>query len=1073
ITDLGHRANQPIEDILSEKPPGRETAGFTNFFSAARILPSNPVTLRDLRKLLMDVSIEAGSNGDDTLLGVKNAWISMAKDPEVPLWAYRSKSELSDKARGGHDPIAIDPLYEILLEFEYSEKYGDLNSQVLLETMAIANPVTARLHGVEITIEIRFARWDDPLTDEADEWAWIRDLDLSIRKVPSRYSLKAGLDEKYRAGLSGTGPTGEELNVEDIEAGLNDKIKEMTAHYRARVDLIIQIVSEAEKRIHANRNLCEDFSSFNALKIEGIAVCADIELHLEANVETVQAEIFHQIASFLSPPVTFHSLAEMMDMDIPVENIFEGPLLRHGFLMDEELDRSERKESIYVSDLVQLIMNIEGVEAVKHIEIANIPHGNEENIPSRSVQWCLQLAHDHNYVPRLSISDSKITFFKENLPYTASKEEVYEKIRELESDSGSSKIKGRSLDLKFPKGEARGLYQFRSIQEDFPVTYGVGYAGLPPTASRQRKGETRQLKGYLTFFDQLLANYLYQLSNVRELFAMNAGDDDHPVDRTYFAQAIAGQIPDGENIFAGGLNYGDKLQDITESPGEFAHRRNKFLDHLMARFAEQFTDYATLTYRLAGMDAKRDLIQDKLTFLNAYPQISSGRGTAFNYTDHCKIWHVENKSGLEKRASLQVGIDETGPDKLFFTDAFKITGQGDQFGFQITGPASELLAESPQTNLFAEEKKVRAALEQLIAAGQFRENFIISEDDGKYFYILSCNGVILAVSTRRDFASEQDAGAGVDALIEVLKEEFYANPGSNRNNYTAPVSAFFDIKTELNGTEYKISYALYDTPYRFEAGHLLLEGELTGEAQNQISAEQELEEQKEEFIWSVITSGGRSENYRMTEEDNEELQLFKGRFGGTLGVARPEGINTAEAPENLTGFFYKTFLSNEGMHLVEHLLLRPKYNNTEDEGIRDELMSIQIDPDCAHCQLDNPYRYVATVVLPYWQGRFGNMDFRTFFERKIRTESPAHVFLKICWVSNRHLSEFERCYKRWLTENARTEKDPEALSAALNDLIELLENLRNIYPVGRLHDCEESDTLEDSIILNNTILGSA
>ena len=71
------------------------------------------------------------------------------------------------------------------------------------------------------------------------------------------------------------------------------------------------------------------------------------------------------------------------------------------------------------------------------------------------------------------------------------------------------------------------------------------------------------------------------------------------------------------------------------------------------------------------------------------------------------------------------------------------------------------------------------------------------------------------------------------------------------------------------------------------------------------------------------------------------------------------------------------------------------------------------------------------------------------------------------------MAEFERDYKRWLIENARLEKDYGRLSHTLSQLITTHNKLRTIYPSGKLHDCEETETLENAIILDYSVLGNA
>ena len=62
ITDLGYRTTYPIRDILTDRNDRAQTL-HEQFFSAIEILPSKPVTIKDYRKLLIDIE------------GVKNAWL--------------------------------------------------------------------------------------------------------------------------------------------------------------------------------------------------------------------------------------------------------------------------------------------------------------------------------------------------------------------------------------------------------------------------------------------------------------------------------------------------------------------------------------------------------------------------------------------------------------------------------------------------------------------------------------------------------------------------------------------------------------------------------------------------------------------------------------------------------------------------------------------------------------------------------------------------------------------------------------------------------------------------------------
>jgi hypothetical protein len=168
---------------------------------------------------------------------------------------------------------------------------------------------------------------------------------------------------------------------------------------------------------------------------------------------------------------------------------------------------------------------------------------------------------------------------------------------------------------------------------------------------------------------------------------------------------------------------------------------------------------------------------------------------------------------------------------------------------------------------------------------------------------------------------------------------------------------------------------------------------------------------------------------------------------------------------------------NDGRYTLKSVTdLAPDYDieiKTKERQVPDDFLEINLDQDCAACQIEDPYTCIASVILPYWPGRFADNNFRQFFEKTLRQEAPAHVFLKICWISCEQMAEFEQKYKAWLAENAKPVKDKVQLSFTLSELIDILGRLRNVYPSGTLHDCEEDDTLENSIILNNSVLGNA
>ncbi len=104
------------------------------------------------------------------------------------------------------------------------------------------------------------------------------------------------------------------------------------------------------------------------------------------------------------------------------------------------------------------------------------------------------------------------------------------------------------------------------------------------------------------------------------------------------------------------LAFSKYLELIVEDRALFYQRRQGFLDHLLARFAEQFTDYATLSFGFynANQFAERE-IKKKEALLSSYDEISSNRGKAYDYLENG--WNNKNVSGFEKKFKAISGID--------------------------------------------------------------------------------------------------------------------------------------------------------------------------------------------------------------------------------------------------------------------------------------------------------------------------------------------------------------------------------------------------------------------------------
>ncbi len=160
--------------------------------------------------------------------------------------------------------------------------------------------------------------------------------------------------------------------------------------------------------------------------------------------------------------------------------------------------------------------------------------------------------------------------------------------------------------------------------------------------------------------------------------------------------------------------------------------------------------------------------------------------------------------------------------------------------------------------------------------------------------------------------------------------------------------------------------------------------------------------------------------------------------------------------------YLRTNYSDEGMYLIESILLRP-------EAEEDPFLGICPDPGCKECADDDPYSYRINVILPAYSSRFNNMDFRRFCEEVIRAETPAHILPLVCWVSQDDMASLEKHYCDWISLKAGADGSDRA--AKLASFIDSLFSARNVYPTHNLHECDSPES-EPKFLLGRTALGT-
>ncbi|GAB2577873.1 hypothetical protein [Spirosoma areae] len=1033
LTDLGYRANLPPSDLFAADPdePNRKP-----YFTAAEILPNEPVTARDLRKILID------------LPGIHNAWVASWQEPEV-LVRLTTTLTVGDEEK---------TLYKTFVS----------QADATLQALLVADLPAFKLDTLTITVRETTDSPDEliPLTEVLLRWYKNqRDCKPTLVKLYGNAFFEGLIRQLFKPLITPTkeqekafkkalATVGEQPAIRDLIGRLllgsletfkppkDEDGNPATPNYSLyipqgiyQIYLLLdddcdesEITQAALAQLHAHRNLGEDFyPEFSIVERQPIAICANIEIATDAHADEVLPLIYETIGEYLSPTLRFYTLQEMMDKNgvfylsdsslerltdaqLPVADqlaltpllgtefagrsafmnalrlavgtdsfadyeallfyhaekrydshpVYQGPLLTHGFLDDAELEAAQLRQTIYKSDLYQLILTVPGVVSIENLVLDKCYH--EEGVDGRRGMqhdnWCLSCGC--NCLPQLDVDCSTFSFTK-GIGYVQPDVQMARERYELLRMKHTAVDRQGSLDLTPPTGHFRpDLTDFTSVQEDFPVTYHVGREGIARTESPQRQAQAKQLKAYLLFYDQLLANYLAHLAEVRNLLAID-NDPGKTPNRLHQLPNVPGLLTLLQNGNATAYET-DLTGLVSGSAVEQQLTRNRLLNHLMARFGEQFTDYALQYYpieRPAEYSPYGDLSQwigQKQIFLQYLPGLGSHRGRGFNYraqpqADNLHVWNSPNVAGLKRRVCALLGMPQSNLERMPFPDE---TDPLTTFRLDWTRHPI-----STEPNFFVETFAQTTGSRR-----RYRFGLKSSPDEA--------DNLLVSTALYAKRTSADEAG-----------------------------QAFFDRAAD------PVRYGIRQLPTKqWEVGFWETKTDDT------IPDEEPLLASPLPFLYE--------------QRAKEELERIR-----KLAVAQDQ---------------------DDSFHIVEHILLRPR----DEEYIRLELAQPSSVPPLA--RLD-PYSFQLTVVVPYWVKRFNDPRLFSQFEQMLRLETPAHLMLCICRYDRAQMFEFETKYLDWLLVNTQFDPEPFALREATNALIEVLNQYRSTCNLPQTADLTPPDCL--------------
>jgi hypothetical protein len=815
--------------------------------------------------------------------------------------------------------------------------------------------------------------------------------------------------------------------VKEHEAGFNGL-------YRILVDTsLISATEEEEKvvidKIHKlfsqNRNFCEDIFEVKILDQLPIKICADIETDGLNELGKIMANIYFAVEQFVNPEVKFHSLSELLDMKKNYSEIYDGPMLKHGFILSEEL--IPQPETIVVSDVVKLIMEVEGIISVKnlHLELDGKKAHNQLTIPKGKIP---------KFIHKDIISDAEnhsIKFYKGNLEYNGLKVNSFRKyLNELVSEHKKAfRIQESSFEIPDVQ-QSLDFESYYSVQNHFPAIYGIGQEGLTNKPTIKRKAQANQLKGYLMLFEQFMANYFSQLAHFKDLLSINK-----KLDNTYFYQHLD-SVPNAELFYAkektkiedAYLDFGEIPQNYKEGLGllnnyfdDFADRKNRILDFLLALHGESYTKYSIsqFNYYYTEEEFKRFQIKCKSALLQQLANINYDRAAGLDYHDK----NESKLTGLEKKLNviLGLGLDENEQGKISISKKKSI--------FDILNKYKIKLLTSGTKSTSMESWMDACSLENI---GHTQETIekqfdLIDDEDLKDLDRPEQEELLEKLTPFKiKYITTDFLVSGIDIMTYKIGKIKGAKKGFalvHKDNDTSDWKVLGEFKTEKESLQgfmlLKDMLIIINTETEgfHMVEHILLRpkqdekkygiyindenSEYILKSKNQYSIDE-----RKEILNTIESNINIYDNYSVEADENRNMNIIFKIPGTEISFTSTNPDISVENSHSQMESLYRYLSDKNGLVSFEEKTgFYIQYN--EDENDIPE----------------SYFTYKISLVFPSWTARFNNQEFRSIVRDLVWEQKPATVYADIHWLSPNEMKDFERLLKKWQSKRDKEIRD--------------------------------------------------
>lgn len=475
------------------------------------------------------------------------------------------------------------------------------------------------------------------------------------------------------------------LNITiDAFASTNELVDNV---YRSFVWLGEGITIEVQKEqclaiyflLNSYRNLGAYFLLPEVFKPVSFQVNGILEIESGYSLDTVLADISKKINNYIFPTPLQTGYDQLTEEGYSINEIYNGPKLEKGWIPTESIQ--PKKQEIQAFNIVAEIQSVTGVKSIQKLSF-----GNDET----NIIGCLENEIIVLEVFKTLEEGAHVSLqinSQEALEIQAIQKDIILEVSKIANVSiQNNTVEAICLAPDLPQGNFRDISSYYSIQNTFPKAYAVGENDITSNATDYQIAQSRQLKGYLTIFDQVVTNQFAQLANLKSLFSFKnsiTGDPEdfnyfhvtkseyekyhksYPVpylsfSPTYFYQSLYTQVPNVKPLLKNSNTFNYNYQPLPstelntaswqaykEDPyNSYIHglfeimekdevnivRRNDMLDHLLARHGVSPETMNTIITTTAYTSVlAKDVVIIKSLFLQNFEQLSYHRSKAYNF----------------------------------------------------------------------------------------------------------------------------------------------------------------------------------------------------------------------------------------------------------------------------------------------------------------------------------------------------------------------------------------------------------------------------------------------------------